>query len=530
MKKTNTRHQRHRFKSIAIILVVLVMILVTTAGALAESTGWWDASYSNRIEFNISSVGSLTNYPTLLNITKQDNMQSDYDDLRFLNGTCSLANSSALKYEIDYNDNTRVSVWLKTNLSTGINQFCLYYGNSTVSSGEDASNVWDSNYVGVYHMNNIGSIEYDSTSQKNNITMQTTVDSVSSEFGLSRRFNRTDGDYGTFSTTTQINPYSVELIIKYRQYSDTSAYLLYGSVYSLRLEQYGGNVRQVGWTRSGVYESDFNYVIPLDVMRQYSFSGDTFANGNHNKLYVNGTIFGELNSYYQPERDGISHPSSGAFMDVEDLRLSNIIRNTTWVNMSYLLSEKQTEYVMFSTEESRNSAPTINTVLINSTNNEALTPFNAYCNATDADGDNVTYYYTIWFDGVIDVTGMTSQNYTQGIITKIYTYSNPWTGNYTLQCTASDGTINSTPVNSSQLTITTYEGGLTGRGGGTPPPDDNTTITDDNTTSPPPDDETIPPSGFNKFREDFLIPNQKFIVMTLILLGLGALVYFLVKK
>ena len=84
-----------------------------------------------------------------------------------------------------------------------------------------------------------------------------------------------------------------------------------------------------------------------------------------------------------------------------------------------------------------------------------------WCNATTADAANVTYNYTAYLNGVVNVTGNTSST-TQGINTNVANISNISLAvgqNWTLQCSAYNANGASAFLNSSVMTIlsgTTY--------------------------------------------------------------------------
>lgn len=140
------------------ILAVILAFTIFSVSAFA-ATNWWNESFDYRKQINLTNTGSvnLTNFPVYLNISKETSMQSDYDDLRFLLGECLENLSSILDYEIEFNNSNRAEIWLKIpNFQTGINTICMYYGNSTVSTGATNTAVWNSDYGIVYHMDTTG--------------------------------------------------------------------------------------------------------------------------------------------------------------------------------------------------------------------------------------------------------------------------------------------------------------------------------------------------------------------------------------
>lgn len=122
--------------------------------------------------------------------------------------------------------------------------------------------------------------------------------------------------------------------------------------------------------------------------------------------------------------------------------------------------------------------------------NETLEGF---CNATDADGDNVTYYYRWYLDDSLNETGKGS-NHTEGLEVNVNNISNETTSNsqnWTLECLASDGVWNSSWLNSSDTEIRN-----------TPPVLVSVTETHDPITGG--DNQTITPGGQDDQDQDGL--------------------------
>jgi len=99
-------------------------------------------------------AASLTGFPVLIDVTDSDlslKAQPDGDDIVF---TDSSANK--LNHEIEYYDNNtgRLVAWVKVPSlsSTSDTVLYMYYGNAAASSQQNATAVWDSNYVMVQHL------------------------------------------------------------------------------------------------------------------------------------------------------------------------------------------------------------------------------------------------------------------------------------------------------------------------------------------------------------------------------------------
>jgi len=127
---------------------------------------WWHTSWVYRQDINISNVGStvLTSFPVYVDVLFDSNMRSDYQDLRFINGSCGDSNaaSQVLDYEFEFFNVTKADVWLRIPfLLTGNTSVCVYYGNAEAGNGENVSGVWNSGYTSVYHLNHTSGTAFD---------------------------------------------------------------------------------------------------------------------------------------------------------------------------------------------------------------------------------------------------------------------------------------------------------------------------------------------------------------------------------
>ena len=120
---------------------------------------WYDNNWQYRKEIIIDAgqvSGELTDFPVLINLVSDADLsnfaQTDADDILFTlaDGTTQLA------HEVEaYSSGTGdLTAWVKSDLSgTQDTRLYMYYGNSLASNQQDAVNVWDTSYVGVWHLN-----------------------------------------------------------------------------------------------------------------------------------------------------------------------------------------------------------------------------------------------------------------------------------------------------------------------------------------------------------------------------------------
>ncbi len=123
-----------------------------------------NASYFNfykKITINSDKVSDdLVDFPLLVSIldTELHNnviVQADGDDIAFSNGTIWLDHEIEL-FNQNYNSkDAKLVAWVKIPLLlTSVDTIIyMYYGNSTMTSQQKPTGVWDSNFAGVWHLN-----------------------------------------------------------------------------------------------------------------------------------------------------------------------------------------------------------------------------------------------------------------------------------------------------------------------------------------------------------------------------------------
>lgn len=145
---------------------------------MSSGSGWYGSGWTYRRQIvidhtKISGTSTITNFPTLVSLASDSNLasnvQADADDILFTssNGT------TKIPHEIEKfaTSTGQLQAWVKVpSLSTTTDTVLyMYYGNAATSSEQQATQVWDSNYKGVWHLNNAATASTtDSTSNGNN--------------------------------------------------------------------------------------------------------------------------------------------------------------------------------------------------------------------------------------------------------------------------------------------------------------------------------------------------------------------------
>lgn len=333
----------------------------TWNGAKCISTE--ESEFNKCKNITVTSVGDLTDFPVYINLTKDADMQEDYEDLRFYSASCD-AGGSLLNYEIENYTSTKADIWVKTTLETGENIISVHYGNAEASSGENVTGVWDSNHLMVQHLSESSGTLYDSTSNGVNYTTSGPTYSSSGLTGNSLEFDGSN-DYAKTTNVFVSNPSELTIYSWFKKGSTGSTYeaalhqaesaTIGSSSYWLGVDTsdyltatIGANTG-VGWsagkTTTTYVEGDWYHLAA-------SWDGSVV------KVYINGVynMQYDLNSYdslttptrFGASSDGANYQFGGS---IDEMRLSNIARSADWINQSYQVVQNQDTYVVEGSEE-----------------------------------------------------------------------------------------------------------------------------------------------------------------------------------
>lgn len=187
-----------------------------TSAKVRVQPSWYDPiwDYRKKITINHTRVqADLTAFPVLINL----DFDSDLASRAQINGNDILFTSSdgviKLSHEIEkFTSGTgELVAWVKVlSLSSSVDTVLyMYYGNPTCGSQQDATNVWDSNFKGVWHLKEDPSGTApqmkDSTSNGNNGTsygFMTTSDQVTGKINGSLDFDGSNDEIQCGSATS----------------------------------------------------------------------------------------------------------------------------------------------------------------------------------------------------------------------------------------------------------------------------------------------------------------------------------------
>lgn len=313
---------------------------------------WAEAyAYSKTITIDSSKVSSnLTNYPVMVELTDTN---FDFSDIQDTNGYDLVFlddNGVTLKHETElYDSANELAVYhvkIPTVSSSADTTFQMLYGNSNIDTDQsDAQNVWDDDFIGVWHMQDTTAVE-DSTGNEYDLTngSSTVVDGIVAK---ARSFNGTS----TYAkTTTNIVSTATALTIQGLIKGDGN-----NSTYQCALHRSATGTTTIGtscyWfgfttgfaticstigANDGATWSAGNTTIVPTIGTWYSVG--TRWNGTTAYTYVDGTQevsyslssvgFGTSPTRFGSSADGTSYQYNG---DMDEIRISKVDRGDAWM-------------------------------------------------------------------------------------------------------------------------------------------------------------------------------------------------------
>jgi len=333
-----------------------------------EGSTWWSSNWEHRklITINSSQVESdLTNFPILVNITDsdlRDDAQNDGDDIAFVLWN---DNTTQLNHQIESFDGGtgELTAWVNvTSLSSSIDtKIWMYYNNSGASNQQNSAGVWDSNYVGVWHLNETGFVDRsDSTSKYNNGTTSGYEgdESAIGKISGADDFDGTD-DHINSTNNLGISGNAVRTITFWANPDDTTRSGMVGWGVDGDSQQYEAAIRNNtyflwGWGGG----NDWNTSETPDTGK-WSYHTITH-NGTKSRWYINCI---ELGSGFTHTYNTADTPLMIAYENdvgtqnyfeglIDEIRISNIVRNNSWINTSYNTMNSSDTFISIGNEKS----------------------------------------------------------------------------------------------------------------------------------------------------------------------------------
>ena len=201
LKKLLHTRRRRIFALIVVLIFLIPLILRGFLLTRSAEAAWYNDSWAFRKRITVdntkvSGSSAHTDFPMLVSLNDpglKTHAQSNGNDILF-----TLADGETkLSHEIEsYEDGTLVA-WVKIptlshNTDTDI---YMYYGNATATNQENVTDVWDTDYKGVWHLNETSGTRTDSTTNTNTLTDNNTVTSDVGKIANSAFLDRANLEY-----------------------------------------------------------------------------------------------------------------------------------------------------------------------------------------------------------------------------------------------------------------------------------------------------------------------------------------------
>ena len=351
--------ERNNYTKICKNILLIILILVFSMSIFSNNSySWWSNNFDYRQEIIIKNphLNNINNFPIYLKVNSTSKIQNDFGDLRFINGSCSSDQTLELEYEIENYTSSLANIWIKIpKLFSGNSSICMYYGNSSISSTENKTEVWDSNYDIVWHLNDATSSIIDSTSNSNDGT-STGVNNTNGVIGNSK--HNSGGSNGiTSSSNLNIgtNDFTIGGWFTFDSIPSSGTWVgLFGPKHP------SNSYNNIFWPQG----SDWKYwtngfsktSVTISANNTWYYIVATRDSSDIIKFYVDGVeTFGGADTDStdlgnQPLWIGksSSYPFIGKF---DELRISNIARSEEWINETYNLISNHNSFINFKNEE-----------------------------------------------------------------------------------------------------------------------------------------------------------------------------------
>lgn len=355
--------------STSILLLLAVLVPFRAIPVMA----WWDVGYLDRVvfSFNASTIGeNLVNFPVLVHLTAArvdfSKIKAAGADIRFVDAD----DATPLKYEIELWDDVGEEAWVwvkipQINMSSSYTDyFYMYYNNAAAVDDQDPANVWDANYVLVDHMQDGVDTSHtiDSTAN-NNDGAKTAADEpveASGQIGYGQNYDGVNDNINVGAGGTLANVFSAGGTVEAIMYADSfpvaasnephivgkNFWLFSATERDIRTYK-KALIFYANWSGvDGTWQTNNNTILAgnwYHVAAAYNSSSDA----NDALFYISGspsTVY-EVSTpsiaYLDDTADSCyigGNAAANRLWDgvIDEVRISNIIRSSDWVEASYM--------------------------------------------------------------------------------------------------------------------------------------------------------------------------------------------------
>jgi hypothetical protein len=342
---------------------------------------WDPCSWSSRKKITINHLkvsGTQTNFPVLVSLASDTDLaadaQDDGDDITF---TAS-DGTTQLPHEIESFDGGTgaLTAWVKVpsiNSATDTDIY-LHYGNAAASSQQNATGVWDANYLGVWHLgenviDESGSGTHNDSTGQGFTGKQYNNSRTSGKIGWAQSFDGANDWISVDPHPVPTSQLTMEAWV-YLPALDPNEKILStinrvgaGPWYGYQMGVYSGGASEVMY--SEIYDSSSNHYqiqqgsFPVGT---WTYLANTWTTNGQFIGYINGTQIasiaaGSSNIGYTPGPQNIGAPgwvTVTTFLfegTIDEVRISNTARSAQWIATGYNNTYSPSTFITVGSEE-----------------------------------------------------------------------------------------------------------------------------------------------------------------------------------
>ena len=322
----------------------------------------WLSGWAKRAKITINSMDideALADFPLLVYLSSSsgennddvtsvfDEVGSDYNATAFTGSD----GTSRLYFEVEYWNTTSEEAWMWVRVpsisNTTDTEIYIYFDSSNDGSAYNSpTNVWDSNYVMVQHLEETSGAHYDSTSNNNDGTQGggVTQDATGKIDGADE-FDGTNDYVDCGNIGTLNSPFTVEAWAYFNNLNQPNGDYDY-------ILMIGTGANMISFSRHGVgadadkfysySESSVKLGPVLSGQQWLHIVGVYNTSGPFHQLYINGQSvsvddFSAAMNTNGHVTFGKYEPTGSHYLDgtTDEVRISNITRSTSWINTTY---------------------------------------------------------------------------------------------------------------------------------------------------------------------------------------------------
>jgi hypothetical protein len=357
--------------------------------------------------------GALTNFPILVSITDNElsnSSQPDGDDIAF---TRSADGMTKYNHELEryYGATGELVAWVNiTSLSaTSDTYMYMYYGDPDGYSQEKAEDVWDVDYVGVWHLNETYGTSIDATSNSNDGTPSGQISQLSEgKIASGAAFYPDDNSQYAISDSAAMEPSSLTIELWWNTDVLPTTNGDYWSAFSDSEDDWSAGYTMCLYRNDGSsfdgfqFYSDFGDWDPVEYPTSkldpgiWHWAAATYDGGTDgSELFINGTSVDTAATTGSIKNTAVDINIGNHDWDewdgkIDEVRLSKVVRSDAWLSTTFNTQNFTNTFISVGAEETTSALPNYEWVEIYNKGDTAVDLTGWYI--TDNDGNK--FYFT----------------------------------------------------------------------------------------------------------------------------------------